>query len=45
MERKTQNGQVMIEFIVLAICLSCLFAIIRYKSIDLNKTKNYRWEK
>lgn len=45
MARKTASGQVLIEFLVLAICLGCLYSVIRYKAIDLEKTRNYRWEK
>lgn len=44
MVRKNKNGQALIEFLVLVICLVCLYSVIRYKSLDLHKTKRYRWE-
>lgn len=45
MDRKTSSGQILIEFMVLIICLGCLYSIIHYKHIDLNKTKASRWDK
>lgn len=50
MERKTPNGQVLMEFLVLLISFVCLYAVIRFnsdeleRSVDLKKTKFYRWE-
>lgn len=45
MGRKTDSGQVLIEFLVLLICLGCLYSVIRYKAVELHKTKQFRWEK
>lgn len=42
---KNPSGQILTEFLVLLICLICLFSVIRYKTIDLEKTKTLRWEK
>lgn len=44
MARKTSSGQVLIEFLVLFLALVCLYSIISYRSVDLEKTKKYRWE-
>lgn len=42
---KNNHGQILTEFLILFIALACLFSVIRYKAIDLEKTKSHRWEK
>jgi len=44
MGRKTHSGQVLIEFLILLVCLGCLYSVIRYKAVDLGKAKHFRWE-
>ena len=44
MGRKTEAGQIVIEFLVLVVCFCVLATVIKFKLTDLEKQRAMRWE-
>jgi hypothetical protein len=44
MDRKASSGQIVIEFLILLVCFCVLLTVIKYKVIDAEKKKMFRWE-